>query len=336
MAGRNSQVARILSLLDLLDGASRAYTVNELHEQLADRGHEYDKRTVYRDLEALSQAGFPLQPEGTDQNAQTWKLDRSARISDYLVLTARELFALYLSKGVLAPLQSTPFYEDISRVFQKLERHLGLRANTYLDSLENEIKFEPGPQWGLGLNAEILETVRAACAEGHILETLYYSANTKTERVRRLGAHYLYYAKGGLYLVAEDLADQKVKMFAIPRMKNAVMTEEAYEGEVKTPEVLFQGSMGVYSGEKLIEVVVEFEAEVAPYVRERRWHSSQRVTALEGGRIRVNLELAETPELYYWILGFASYAKVISPPTVANQVATMANDTAKRYQKQGS
>lgn len=333
MAGRNTQVSRILTLLDILDGASRALTVAELHSALENRGHQVERRTVYRDLEALSQAGFPLQPEGEGETNQQWKLERSARINDYFVLTARELFALYLSKGVLAPLQSTPFYDDVSKVFKKLESHLGLKANAYLEELEQELKFEPGPQWGLGLNPEVLETVRAACAEGHILEVLYYSANTKTERTRRLGAHYLYYAKGGLYLVAEDLGDQKVKMFAIPRMKTAIMTEEAYQGEVKTPEVLFQGSMGVYSGERIEEVVVEFEAEVAPYVRERRWHPSQRVTALEGGRIRVNLELSQTPELYYWILGFAAYARVISPASVADKVATMAKETAERYQK---
>ena len=94
MAGRNSQIARILALLDILDGSTDAQTVLELWEKLSSRGHEAGKRTVYRDLEALSQAGFPLMPDGDESNNQRWKLERNARINQYFVLSARELFAL--------------------------------------------------------------------------------------------------------------------------------------------------------------------------------------------------------------------------------------------------
>lgn len=333
MPGRNAQVARIYAILDLLEQTPGGLSVAEITERVSDRGHEASKRTVYRDLEALSQAGFPLFPEDgkTDDGGTRWVLEKKAKINQYLVLSARELFALYLARGVLVPLKSTPFYEDLESIFQKFEEKLGSKHRQHLQSLSAELKFEPGPQWGLGLNPDILETVRAACSEGHLLSCLYNSTNSKSETQRKLGPHYMYYAKGGLYLVAEDFKDRKVKVFALPRMKDVEMLSEHYEGEISTPEEYFGGALGVYSSGSIYEVAIDFSANVASFVRERRWHPSQRVIQRDGGAIRLHLEVASTPELWQWILGFGPDAEVVSPKGVREKVAELAQKTAKKY-----
>lgn len=333
MKGRNAQVARILSILDFLEGTQGGLSVAEIHEKLSLRGHEASKRTIYRDLEALAQAGFPLFPEGEGEAQTRWRLERNTKIHQYLVLSAKELFALFLARGALTPLQHTPFYQDLESIFKKLEERLGARQIEYLESLEAELKFEPGPAWGLGISPDILETLRSACAEGHVLQGLYYSVNSRAESTRKLGPHYLYYSKGGLYLVAEDLSDKKVKVFAVPRFKKAEMLETAYEGKVITPEEFFSGGMSVFTGSKPEEITLEFTDEVAQFVKERRWHSSQRTVNLEGGKIRVMLELGQTPELISWILSFGPQAKVVSPTSLAERVLAKAMETAKMYSK---
>jgi predicted DNA-binding transcriptional regulator YafY len=118
-----------------------------------------------------------------------------------------------------------------------------------------------------------------------------------------------------------------------PRISNAVMLETAYSGDVVTPEDFFDGSMGVFSGSKIESVEIEFEAEVSQYVRERRWHQSQKTTALPNGRVRVALEVSDSPELHSWILGFGPSAKVISPSSLAEKVAVRAIETAERYKR---
>ena len=330
---RNAQVARILTILDLLENHPAGMTVGDLHQRLTDRDHEASKRTVYRDLEALSQAGFPLFPdEGADESSTRWRLERNTKIHQYLMLTAKELFALFLARGALAPLQSTPFFEDLEGIFKKLEERLSQKQNQYLKELQNELKFEPGPAWGLGINPEILETLRAGCAEGQVLEGTYYSVNSRTESVRKLGPHYLYYAQGGLYLVAEDFNDQKVKVFAVPRFKSVSMLDQAYEGKISTPDEVFLGGMAIYNGTAPEEVEIEFEPEVAHFVRERRWHPTQRITALENSRIRVQFELGHTPELTAWILGFGPAARVLKPASLIQELRDQAMKLAKLYQ----
>jgi predicted DNA-binding transcriptional regulator YafY len=136
-----------------------------------------------------------------------------------------------------------------------------------------------------------------------------------------------------LYLVAEDLSESKgkVKTFAVPRFLSANMLDEAYEREATPPEELFQGGMAVYNGYEPEEIVIEFDSDVAYFVRERRWHPSQRVTHLEAGRVRVQFELGQTPELIAWILGFGPSAKVRKPDGLATKIKETARNVVEMY-----
>ena len=331
MKGRNAQIARILSILDLLEGTPGGMIISEIHARLSERGHKASRRTIYRDLDALALAGFPLFSDSKDETSSQWRLERTTRIHEYLVLSAKELFALFLARGALTPLRHTPFFDDLESIFKKLEDRLGPKQIAYLEALQNELKFEPGPAWGLGISPDILETIRSACAEGHLLDAVYSSVNSKSEKERKLGPHYLYYARGGLYLVAEDLEDRKVKVFAVPRFKNAEMLAQAYDGNIVTPEAFFGGSLGVFNGSTPEEIMIEFEQGAAQYVKERNWHKSQRITQLEGGRIRLILELGQTPELVSWVMSFGPAARVLKPETLADRIANQAMETARSY-----
>ncbi len=263
MAGRNAQVARIYTILDLLEGAPHGLTVAELWDRVKDRGHEVSRRTVYRDLEALNDAGFPLFSEGADESAR-WKLERDARVAQYLVLSARELFALYLARESLMSLKGTVFYQDLVTAFGKIEGKLGAKGREYLEELSREVRVDSLPRWNFGLSAELVDTVRAAAAEGHVMEVTYRSAHTGgSERRRRLGGQFVYLAKGGVYLVAEDLESHEVKVFALARMRDAVMTAEPYGGVAVDPERFFGDSMGVFRGGAAEKVTLVFSPPVA-------------------------------------------------------------------------
>ncbi len=315
MHGRNTQVARIYRILNLLEGSHNGLSAAELRERLNDRDVEVSKRTVYRDLEALSDAGFPLYPVDDigDESATRWVLERSARISQYLVFSAQELFALYLARGMLVPLKDTPLHSDLEGVFQKIADKLGTVNREHFTELSSEIRFDASPNWGLGLNLEVLDAVRAACAEGQVLSVDYESVSSGTQGRRRLGPHYVYFAKGSGYLIAEDLATAQTKVFALPRMKNAVMEDEVYKGKPVDHEKFFGTSFGVFHGEQPLEVRIEFTKAVAHYVKERRWHSSQKTVPASNGGIQLTMQVALTPELVQWVLGFGPEAQVLGP-----------------------
>ena len=327
---RNDQVSRIYAVLGLLEGAPHGLTVAEIWERLKDRDFEASKRTLYRDLEALSQAGFPLYSEG-EETTQRWLLQRTTKIGQYLILSPRELVSLYLARGALTPLRDTPFYEDLTRVFNKIKEKLGEKGREYLETLGDEMRFEPGPRWGLGLDPDLLETVRACCAESQVLAVGYRSTRSQALSARRLGPHYLYFSKGSLYLVAEDLGDQQVKVFSLARMSDAVMVDEPYAGEPVLPEKMFEHSFGVFRGGTPVDVKIEFSSAVGPYVRERRWHQSQSVVSHKSGSIEVCLHVAITPDFVNWVLSFGAEARVVEPSLLRDQVVEAAQRVVKVY-----
>jgi len=333
MPGRNAQVTRIYVILGLLDGVRHGLTVAEITEKVNDRGHPASRRTIYRDLEALEAAGFPLHAEGDkgENNENRWVLEKVTKVTEHFVLTARELLALYFAQGVLSPLKGTPFFSDLTSIFTKIEDRLGSRGNSHLGELREGLHFEPGPRWGLGIDPDLLETVRACCAEKQVLKVQYHSASKQEKRERHLGPHYLYYAKGSLYLVAEDLEENKVKLFSVPRMSEAKMDDAIYEGTPSDPTQFFEGTFGVYRGGDPIAAKIEIAPVIAAYVKERQWHESQSIVSKSDGSVVLSIEASLTPEFIHWILGFGPNAKVISPPELSQKVSEAAKKTAELY-----
>lgn len=334
MSGRNAQVSRIYAILNLLEGTPQGLTVSEITSKVKDRGHEASKRTIYRDLEALSAAGFPLFPAddgSADTAAQRWVLEKTARINQYLVLSPRELVGLYLARQVLTPLRHTPFFADLEQLFRKIEDKLGSKGREHLQELSSDIHFEPGPLWGLGVDPAILDTVSAACSEGQLLKCLYASVNSRSKKYRTLGPHYLYFAKGSLYLVAEELETHAVKTFSIPRMSEAEMLDEPYTGKKTDPEEHFKDSFGIFRGEAATDVRIHFARELASFIKERSWHPSQQIVVKGDGTIEMKLHVALSPELKQWVLGFGAQATVLAPVSLKESIQDEAKTITELY-----
>jgi len=148
-----------------------------------------------------------------------------------------------------------------------------------------------------------------------------------------VGPHFLYFAKGSLYFVGEDLGDNVTKIFSLPRVSNAEMLDQTYDGNVSDPEQYFASAFGVYRGSKPQSVRIAFSETVAPYVKERRWHTSQRVIAKDGGKIEFCLDVDLTPELVQWVMGFGSHARAIEPKELIDLMRDEAQKTLALYVK---
>lgn len=234
---------------------------------------------------------------------------------------------------MLSPLKETPFFDDLNTTFSKIEEKLTGKGQSFLDEVSNDFHFEPGPKWGLGLNPDIIETIRAACTERHKLKVNYSSTNSQTTRDRILGPHFLYFAKGSLYLVAEDLRDGKNKIFSMPRVNNAEMLDETYEGESVDPANYFETAFGIYHADEPVSIALEFSPPISTYVRERKWHHSQRLISKPNEKIELHMEVGMTPELIQWVLGFGPNVKVVSPSQLTDKIREQALKTIELYEK---
>jgi predicted DNA-binding transcriptional regulator YafY len=95
-------------------------------------------RTVYRDLESLQAAGFPVYTDQVDSK-KVWSLLDTAKGSIPIPFSLPELMALYFSRGMMGVLKDTVFYDSLVSLFDKIKTALPDEYLDYLDQIEKSL-----------------------------------------------------------------------------------------------------------------------------------------------------------------------------------------------------
>jgi predicted DNA-binding transcriptional regulator YafY len=85
---------------------------------------------------------------------------------------------------MLLPLKDTPFYRDLQSTFDKISEKLAKTSRNYLDELQSEVIFEPGPRWGLGIDPDVVDVLRSACGERQQVEFSYAGVTRQQQKIR--------------------------------------------------------------------------------------------------------------------------------------------------------
>jgi predicted DNA-binding transcriptional regulator YafY len=161
--------------------------------------------------------------------------------------------------------------------------------------------------------AEHLPKIHQALAEHRTLRTRYYSASRDSEDTRAIDPYHLTLHNGGLYLVGHCHLRNAPRIFAVERMRTLELTRGRFEVPASfDAEKYLAGAWGMLRGD-LVTVRVVFARALAPYIRERVWHASQKLRELADGRVEMTLHVADTLEVRRWILGFGVQAEVVEP-----------------------
>ena len=78
-------------------------------------------------------------------------------------------------------------------------------------------------------------------------------------------------------------------------------------------------------------VKIKFADQVAPYVREREWHPSQRIYEHPDGSVSLSLQVCLDRALTRWILGFGPLARVVSPSHLAERIVDELEGAREQY-----
>ena len=328
---RNAEVIRQWTILREIERARAAgVTIDDLASLCG-----VTTRTIRRDLQALEEAGFPLFDDRSGDDGRTrWQINGQAFKSLAAGLTLAELCALYFSRTLLESLSGTPFRDEVERAFEKLASALTPHMRQFLDQLPHVIitkaATKADPDDNVGLRQQLV-AARALEATLHLRQAtiLYYSKSSDRTKSYLVHPYRLAYAQGGLYLLAYVPEYGEVRTFATERIQDISLLEERFTPIEELPETAFPHSLGVHSGPPE-RVEIDFQP-AAAYVRERQWHPSQRVTDTPGGGVRVTLDVCIDRALYGWILSFGPFARVVSPESLAREIASQIEQARAQY-----
>jgi len=334
---RNAEVIRQWTILREIE---KSRTAGVTIDDLASRCR-VTTRTIRRDLQALEEAGFPLFDDRSRDDGKTrWSISGQAFKGLAASLTLAELCALYFSRTLLESLAGTPFRGEVEQAFDKLSAALTPHMRQFLDQLPHVISTKADLSQRARRTSRLGQQPIVARAVEAILHSrqatlVYHSRSSDRTKNYLVHPYRLAYAQGGLYLLAYVPEYAEVRTFAVERIAELSVLEERFTPVEELPDAAFPHSLGVHSGTPE-HVEVEFQKEVADYVRMREWHASQVVSDQPDGSIRLGLDVCRDRALESWILSFGPGARVISPASLARTIATALRTALAAYDEGAS
>ncbi len=323
---RGDQLARQWRLIQLL--ARRRYGVglDELAAEL-----ECNKRTVYRDLDALQYAGFPVTSEKREGRV-FYRLLESFELGE-APFTPDELIALAFGEDLLKGLAGTVFHDSIHSALGKIRASLGPELQAFLARLRDSFRVLPGPHKRYAEASDTIRALNEAVLERQTVRIAYTTGRTGESSVRDLDPYRVWYKSGALYVIGHDHKSGEVRTFAVDRIASVALGETRFEVPADFDfEARTASAFGVVA-DPPEPVHIRFAQRWALYVREHDWHPSQRFTPTPEGGVELAMEVGIGDELRGWVLSFGAGAEVLAPAALRDDVAAELARAGARYQE---
>ncbi len=322
---RGDQLGRQWKLIQALSAYRTGKSAAELAQELG-----CHPRTVYRDLEALQLAGFPLYTDRVDGRS-LWSFVDTVKHQIPLPLNLTELMALYFSRDMLKVLKNTIFYDSLETLFQKIKATLPPEYINYLSRIEKSLKVGLSSYKEYGGHTETLNSLNEAVLNGKYIEMIYFTMSRKQKTRRKVAPYKIWFFDGTFYLIGHCLLRNSVRLFAIDRIKSLWLTDESFQiPEDFNTEDFMRSSFGTFVG-NLTTVKIHFETDIAGYIQERTWHESQEIESQEDGSIIFKVTVAGTDEIKFWVLNWGAKATVLEPDSLRDEIKSEAEEMAAKY-----
>jgi predicted DNA-binding transcriptional regulator YafY len=321
---RGDQLARQWQLIQRLAKSRGGMLLDDLATELG-----CVRRTLYRDLNALMYAGFPVVSEKRDQRVYYRFVD-NYRLGD-VPFTPDELLALAFGEDLLRPLEGTVFHESIQAALAKIKAGLGPELQAYLATLRDTFRVLPGPHKNYAEYRETIRVLNDAVIAHETLRMKYRTGATGHTKVRDFDPYRVFYRGGGLYALGHDHESGELRTFAVDRIREVATSGRKFE---LPPDFDFDayiaGAFGVIA-EPAVRVRIRFDPRWASYVAERTWHESQVLQTQDDGSLLLSMEVGGTAEIRTWVLSFGSGAEVLEPASLRDVVRGEFEASLKRY-----
>lgn len=309
-----TQAERLASLMRAL--ASRSLTITDISREFC-----ISRRQVYRDLGQIEEAGHPL-IQNCFYGERTWQLPLGYRGLPPIAVTPYELMSLYLAKQELTHLRGTPFLEDLESLIQKVQAGLQCKTLNHVDRLIQVFTSRHSPIRFYDKKGPILRELQRSLLLQRSVILSHQKPEWKAPVLHQVDPYSLLLHQCGLYVLAYSHRAQALRLFAVERIQQARVTDEAFTIPADFSPTAYARHMFGLMDEPSMKIRIRFGREVAYLIKERQWHPTQTVKTQKNGAVILALEAGGLEELTSWILSFGQYAKVLGPPSLREAVRT--------------
>ena len=215
---------------------------------------------------------------------------------------------MYFSRTLLEAVSSSPFRGDLETAFEKLASALAPHMRQFLDRLPRAItsKADPMSKRKAGHQqaaARLLEAV----LQMRQTTIIYHSQSSDRTKTYLVHPYRLAHVQGALLTGLRARLRRGSHLRAGTNRKR-LAPRRAIHASRRAARRGISAFLGVHSGTPE-RVEIDFQAEVAEYVRSREWHPSQQFEPRADGGVRLTLDVCLDRTLTSWILSFGPSAR---------------------------
>ena len=299
------KIDRLIGILSLLLQKDMV-TAPELAETF-----EVSRRTINRDIDALCQAGIPIQ---TTQGVGGGIRIMSGYSMDRTLLTSKDM------QMILAGLRSLDSVSG-SRYYSQLMEKIKAGSSEYISG-KDSILIDLSSWYRETLEPKIA-TIQNCIEDRHLLSFKYFAPTGESSR--NIEPYYLIFRWGNWYVWGWCRKRRDFRMFKLNRMDKVMETSKPFEvREVGMPEF---SNESVFPGN--IKVKALFDADMKWRLVEEFGHKC--FTEQEDGKLLFTADYTNVDNLTYWLLTFGDKAEVLEPLEVREKLYNIASAVKQRY-----
>jgi predicted DNA-binding transcriptional regulator YafY len=322
MAQNEKSKLKLLALLRIFwerTNESCPLTLEEIRESLAEEGIEAERKSLYSDINLLTDFGLPIEKR-RDGNRSLYYL------SDHLFTVSQ----LKLLTDAIGSARSIP-EEEGREIVKKLKRLTDHRTARELDrqiTVTGRVKH---------LNREFLsniDLIQQAMKEGKQISFQYWEWTAdKVQQPRREGKFYtvspwtLIWEEENYYLLAGHYRSDRMHHYRVDRMMHMKISHYPRRGQEIYEKLDFsaysRGLFGMFGG-TLQPVTLRCKNELAGIVIERFGTDPTFFKEADGEHFTVTVRVVPCDLFYAWVMGFMGKMTIVSPQSAKDELKKMA------------
>jgi predicted DNA-binding transcriptional regulator YafY len=320
-----SRISRLVQLLGLLQ-AGKGHNAGELAKAC-----EVSRRTIFRDLDVLRQAGVPLL---FDDEQSVYRIPGTYFLPP-TNFTTEEALAVIVLCYEMGSDSRLPFYEAAQSAALKLEGSLPGRVREQLRDISSAVQIKLEPSNRLTGQLPIYRQLLAAIGSRRPVVIQYESFSDGQVIRLKLCPYRMLFSRRSWYVIGRSSVHREVRTFNVGRIRSLeTLDEPFYMPRGFNIQRYLGNAWHLIPDGPDAEVVVRFSPLVARNVAEVMWHKTQSVAWREDGSMDFHVRVAGVREISWWILGYGDQAEVIKPQQLRQIIADHADRLVKMYNGQ--
>ncbi len=295
---------RLLAIVLELQGKGR-----QRAEDLA-RTFETSKRTIYRDIQALCEAGVPL----VSIPGRGYSLMKGYFLPP-LSFTSEEATMLLLGSDFMAQNFDAQYRAAAQSASRKIESVLPEHLRDDVRYLQSSIRFVAASEAQDSPQHKKLQQLRRAILESHTISFQYHKRRPQDDDAqtnREADPYGLIYMLHTWHLIAHCHLRNDVRVFRLDRIDNLNLLTRTFQ---RPADFSMSISRADKENSRNIMVRVLFDLSIARWVRESRsFYTTAEEETPDG--LLVTLHIRHEEEILQWLLGWGKHAHILQPESL--------------------